>query len=111
MNKSQTASVERIRKYLLDEMNYDGCPFPYVVTEFEVRDDALDGSKRRFISVMAQRQQGTPGTMLHALGHEYWLFFVGEHGKVTVKMGPNYLKNKKVRWTGPWAHKFHIEIR
>ena len=89
MNKSQQNAVEYVRRFLNDRCRYLDGRIHSSITKFEV--EALTFSSTK-ISIFATTDTGEPGTMLHALSHECWLFVVGERGAIEIKIAPKSMK-------------------
>lgn len=93
MTASQQRAIDHL-KYQITRRCSNHCDdeaIQPVLTRFEV-DEAEWG-----ISVIAEAERtGLPeGNLLRVLDHEYWMALIGKRGKITLKMGPDALKQFK----------------
>jgi hypothetical protein len=102
MNPSQTKAVARIHHHVTSNLNTTP-EYGDQVTKWEVTETDYG---HVMISAETEMMKLGEGNLLRALDHKFYLFFIGKHGKISMKMGPKSYK----QFNGRKVFGFHVDV-
>ena len=104
-NTAQQLAIETVRHLIARDFSYtEKLEYGAQITAFDVTCRVLEHSNLTFTSLSVETEYtALPTTnLLRALSHDYYLFFIGERGKVTLASGPKSLAQFAGKKYGSW---------